>query len=51
MSNTIKGRGKGRGPSVRVGHSKAGPSAPADKVDNQLLEATENESTSTENSK
>ena len=53
-----KGRGNGRGPSVRVGHSKAGPSAPAEKVDTQLLEATdddnievENDSTSTEKSK
>ena len=53
-----KGRGKCRGPSVRVGYSKAGPSALADKVDTKLLESTdddnilvENDSTSTEKSK
>ena len=53
-----KGRGRGRGPPARGGHSKAGPSASADKVDAQLLEASdddnievENDSTSTEKSK
>ena len=53
-----KGRGRGRGPPARGGHSKAGPSAPAEKVDAHLLGASdddnievENDSTSTEKSK
>ena len=39
-----QGAGKGRGPNVKVGHSKAGTSAQADKVDNQLLDDDNDES-------
>ena len=53
-----KGRGRGRGPPARGGHSKAGPSAPAEKVDAHHLDASDdddnvfkNDSTSTEKSK
>ena len=31
-------KGRGKGPTVKVGHSKAGTSAQADKVENQLLD-------------